>query len=108
MIDGYGDGGFRLGGERFHGSILVLGDRVEPWPVSEPGAATAASLAAVAGAAILVAGCGSAFTAEPAGLRESLRAGGTVLEWMDTGAACRTFNVLVLEGRDVAAALIAV
>ena len=42
------------------------------------------------------------------GLRESLRAAGLVVEPMDTGAACRTFNLLVSEDRWVAAALIAV
>jgi uncharacterized protein len=39
-------------------------------------------------------------------LRSALRAAGIALEPMDTGAACRTYNVLVAEGREVAAALI--
>jgi uncharacterized protein len=42
----------------------------------------------------------------PGTLRGDLRAAGIVLEPMDTGAACRTYNVLVAEGRQVAAALI--
>ncbi|MBI1985608.1 MAG: Mth938-like domain-containing protein, partial [Rhodospirillales bacterium] len=42
------------------------------------------------------------------GLREDLKQAGLVLEWMDTGAACRTFNVLLAEERACAAALIAV
>jgi uncharacterized protein len=41
-------------------------------------------------------------------LRAAVRARGLALEWMDTGAACRTFNVLLAEGRPVAAALLAV
>ena len=41
-------------------------------------------------------------------LRQALRADGVVIEAMDTGAACRTYNVLMAEGRRVAAALIAV
>jgi uncharacterized protein len=44
----------------------------------------------------------------PSGLRGVLRNAGIAVEPMDTGAACRTFNVLVAEGRRVAAALIAV
>jgi len=44
----------------------------------------------------------------PSGLGEALRQQGMVLEWMDTGAACRTFNVLLGEDRRIAAALIAV
>jgi uncharacterized protein len=42
----------------------------------------------------------------PAKLRSALRASGIALEPMDTGAACRTYNVLVAEGRQVSAALI--
>jgi uncharacterized protein len=41
-------------------------------------------------------------------LRQELRAAGVVVAVMDTGAACRTYNVLLAEGRKVAAALIAV
>ena len=59
-------------------------------------------------AGILVVGCGAAFEPPPSGLREGLSEKGVVLEWMDTGAACRTFNVLLAEDRACAAALIAV
>ena len=44
----------------------------------------------------------------PAALRQGLRQAGIVVEPMDTGAACRTYNVLMAEGRRVAAALIPV
>lgn len=57
---------------------------------------------------ILLVGCGPTFAAIPKGLRAALKDAGIILEWMDTGAACRTFNVLVAEERRVAAALIAV
>jgi len=57
---------------------------------------------------ILIVGCGPVFVDEPAGLRSGLRTHGIVLEWMDTGAACRTYNVLLAEDRRLAAALIAV
>ncbi len=63
---------------------------------------------AAEGPEILLVGCGPCFLAEPAGLRAALREAGAVLEWMDTGAACRTFNVLLAEDRRAAAALIAV
>jgi len=53
-------------------------------------------------------GCGNEFFPIPDTLREDLQKLGIVLEWMDTGAACRTFNVLLVEERPVAAALIAV
>ncbi len=57
---------------------------------------------------ILLIGCGPNFLLPPKVLREQLRKYGVCLEWMDTGAACRTFNVLLTEERRVAAALIAV
>ena len=60
------------------------------------------------GVEILVVGCGAPFEPPPSGLREGLSEKGVVLEWMDTGAACRTFNVLLAEDRACAAALIAV
>lgn len=73
---------------------------------------TAATLQAVRDAEeatdILLAGCGPRFVPPPEGLREAIREMGLSLEWMDTGAACRTFNVLLAEERPVAAALIAV
>jgi uncharacterized protein len=57
---------------------------------------------------ILLIGCGPKFSLPPKVLREELRVAGISMEWMDTGAACRTFNVLLSEERRVAAALIAV
>ena len=73
---------------------------------------TLESLAAIAAAQpsvdILIIGCGAAFEPPPKGLRGGLKEEGVVLEWMDTGAACRTFNVLLAEDRAAAVALIAV
>ncbi len=112
LIQGYGDGGFRILAKRQEGSLIVFGDCSQPWPVTDVGDITLDSLGPVIDVAseiqILVLGCGPDFTDEPLGLRQGLREHGIVLEWMDTGAACRTFNVLLTEDRDVAAALIAV
>jgi uncharacterized protein len=55
---------------------------------------------------ILLLGCGKRMGSVPLALREGLRARGVVVEPMDTGAACRTYNVLLSEERRVAAALI--
>ena len=112
MIRGYGGGRFRIAGETYEGSVLVFAERTLPWPVTEAAQVTPRSLEEATGAAerpdILLVGCGPRFVAEPAGLRAALREAGAVLEWMDTGAACRTFNVLLSEDRACAAALIAV
>ncbi len=94
------------------GSVLIFPDRTIAWPVVEAQGISLDSLAPVAAAdprvEILVIGCGAAFQAPIKGLREALSEWGVVLEWMDTGAACRTFNILLAEGRASAAALIAV
>ena len=91
---------------------MVWPERTVSWPVGEAAAVTPESLAPVTAAEeptdILLIGCGARFGPPPAGLREALRAAGIALEWMDTGAACRTFNVLLAEDRRVVAALIAV
>jgi uncharacterized protein len=112
VVQSYGDGRFRVAGQALEGSILIFRDKSVPWPVSEWEAVTVDSLAPILEEKppvdILLVGCGPVFVPAPAGLRAALRDAGIVLEWMDTGAACRTFNVLLGEGRPMAAALIAV
>lgn len=114
IIDGYGDGGFRVSGVRVEGSVIVYPDRLAPWPPAILAEVTAAALEDVARAGragqveLLLLGTGARMAQIDRGLRQELRAAGVVIEVMDTGAACRTYNVLLAEGRKVAAALIAV
>lgn len=112
LIQGYGGGQFRVGGETLQGSRIVFPDRTAPWPIGAAQDVTLESLHEVTAAApdirILLVGCGRHFRPPPRALAAALRARKISLEWMDTGAACRTFNVLLLEDREVAAALIAV
>ena len=111
-VSAYGDGGFRIAGERREGSVLVLPDRVAAWPVArmaDLGPESLREAIAVADAIdVLLLGCGDEAATVPRSLRDALRAHGIVVDAMDTGAACRTYNVLLGEGRAVAAALIAV
>jgi uncharacterized protein len=112
VIQSYGEGRFRIAGTLHAGSVVVWPERTRAWPVAEARAIGIDTLSAVAAAdevtEILLIGCGARFLPVPAELRDALRRHGMVLEWMDTGAACRTFNVLLGEDRRVAAALIAV
>ncbi len=114
IVESYGSGRFRVSGRVFEGSILVLTDRTAAWPVVDIASMTLESLAAVAEAAragtidLLLVGCGARMAPIPAQVRQALRDVGVVMEPMDTGAACRTYNVLMAEGRRVAAALIAI
>jgi uncharacterized protein len=112
LVEAYGDGGFKVSGIAYRGSVLVLPERTLSWPVAEIGALTLESLEPILaeGGAIelLLLGCGDRPAFVPPELRRQVRAAGPVLEPMDTGAACRTYHVLLAEGRRVAAALIAV
>ena len=110
-MQAYRAGGFTIGGIRYAGSVLVLPDRVRPWAVTAPEALDEAALAPLRALEpapeILVVGTGADFTLLPPALRQAVRAWGPVIEAMATPAGCRTFNLLLTEGRRVAAALIA-
>ncbi len=112
LIQSYGDGRFKVTGEVYESSILVFPDRTEAWAVTASTDISVDQLGGIVAAKdavdILLVGCGPKFAAIPKGLRADLKEHGIVLEWMDTGAACRTFNVLVAEERRVAAAILAV
>jgi uncharacterized protein len=109
IIERYGENGFRIAGVIYRGSVLIFPDRTLSWQVKSAADVTPESLAPViehGGVRILLLGLGRSMQAMPTMLRNTLRAAGIVLEPMDTGAACRTFNVLVAEDRPVAAALL--
>ncbi len=111
-IDGYGPDGFRIGGHLYDGPILVTSGLVADWPVGALGEATADSVAPLfepdRGIELVIVGCGPQLLPPPRALSAALRERGVGLEPMDSGAACRTYNLLLIEGRRVAAALIPV
>ena len=112
IIESYGDGGFRVTGERYSGSILVLPERAAAWAPATIEDIDIESLEPVLSAEpaveVLLIGCGTAMAFIDPDLRAAAKARGVALEPMDTGAACRTYNVLTMEDRRVAAVLIAV
>ena len=110
FIESYGPGRFTVSGVDHAGSILVFADRTEAWPVAGFADLTGDHLAgamADTGVDFILLGCGASIQFPSRALRDAAKAAGVSLEPMDTGAACRTFNVLTLEERRVAAALIA-
>lgn len=112
-IDAYGGGGFRLSGERHDGSVLIVGDAAQAWPVDSLAALTPETLGPVLAAGraeveFLLLGVGARNAMPPRAVREALQRAGIGLEFMDTPAAARLYNVLTAEGRRLAAALIAV
>lgn len=109
-IDVYGEGVFRFAEMSHSGSLLCVPSGVYGWPVADVAEITEEMLAEVFAEAadidILVLGCGRDIAAVPKGLRERLREAGIALEVMATGPAVRTYNILLSEGRPVAAALV--
>jgi len=112
-IDAYGEGGFRLDSEWHAGSVLIVGDAAVAWPVRSLADLSLDALAPVFAAGrseveFLLLGVGARNAPPPRVLREALLVAGMGLEFMDTPAAARLYNVLTSEGRRLAAALIAV
>jgi uncharacterized protein len=112
QIQKYGSGGFRVANASYQGSIIVHPAGVIPWTVTAAGEITLETLAPVLALAgtvdVCLIGCGQRLAPLPLALRKALKDAGVPADPMDTGAACRTYNVLAGEGRAVAAALIAV
>jgi uncharacterized protein len=115
-IDAYGKGGFRFAEMSHRGAILCLPSGIHGWDAQDATAFDDALidrlLAERAGAddpfAFLLFGTGR----DPAGvadpIRWRLRAVGVSLDAMTTGAAIRTYNIMLAESRPVAAALLPV
>jgi uncharacterized protein len=112
QIDLYGKGGFRFAGMSHRGSILSLPSGMRAWPVTAPAEITEAALAlAFAEAkdmALFLIGTGRETWTMPEELRWRFRDHRLNVEITTTGAAVRTYNILVGEGRRVGAGLIAV
>jgi uncharacterized protein len=109
-IDAYGNGGFRFAGMSHRGSILCLPSGVYAWEPAEPldVEALAPALAESGAMRVLILGTGVRQVFPAPAVRRACAEAGLPLEPMDTGAACRTYNVLLAEGRPVGAALMAV
>lgn len=110
VIRTYGPGRFLISDRDWHEPVLVTPTFTTPWEVVRAEELSLASLAALMDAPnrteLLVLGCGARSVFVPPALRAELKAAGLALEVVDTGSACRIYNVLLAEGRRVAAALI--
>ena len=94
------------------GSLICLADAIVGWSATRADGLTLDDFAPLcdqpAGIELLLLGTGPVFMLPSAELRAGLRDIGIRVEPMDTGAACRTYNILLAERRPVGAALIAV
>lgn len=111
LIHGYGDGGFRVSGERHSGSLFLLPRQSQVWtPPADLDELRADNLLPLMDGAdipLLILGSGEAPMHPFTGLGDELRTRGIAFEVLSTAAACRTWNVLMSEGRAAAAALVA-
>ena len=111
-IDAYGNGGFRFAGMSHRGSLLCLPEGIWAWAVGRPDDIDQAALARVLAAApdigLFLLGTGPDPWTMPEALRRYCREAGLSIDVMTTGAAVRTYNILLGERRQVAAGLIAV
>jgi len=111
-IQKYGAGRFTVSGQVIVGGVLVLPTGATVWPATDFNAlsedAIAMLLAHAARIDVCLLGCGHRTLPIPPDLRARFKAAGLRADPMDTGSACRTYNVLMGEGRAVAAALIAI
>jgi len=107
-VDGYGPGGFRVAGAVHRGPLGLVPAGVLSWqglPDLAPFRERAAEFD------VLLVGTGERMVAPPEGFareRAAVEAAGAGVEFMSTPSACRTYNVLLAEGRRVAAALMPV
>lgn len=111
-IDGYGAGGFRFADMSHRGSLMALPSGIYIWSATTPAEITPETLAPVFAEEKgliehLLVGTGEKFAPLSQAVRESLRAAGIRAEPMATGAAARTYNILLGERRRVAAVLLA-
>jgi uncharacterized protein len=112
QIDAYGNGGFRFGGMSHRGSLLCLPDGIWAWPVKNVSELMLAALLPVFERGevldVFLIGIGRDPWPLPERLRVRFRELAISVDTMPTGAAVRTYNILLAENRRVGAGLIAV
>lgn len=111
-IDRYGDGVFHVNDREFEGSILLWRDGVHPWAATSMEGVSSDNLAMLLKQSddldLILFGTGEVSHMLPPAVRDTLAKLNIAYDVMNTGAAARTFNMLLVDGRRVAAALLAV
>ena len=107
-VTAYGPGFIEINKVRHGSAVLLTPERVEPWEVESFEALDEADFERLRGlnAEVVLLGTGSRQRFPHPRLSRALADARIGLEAMSTAAACRTYNILMAEGRKVAAALI--
>lgn len=101
-IDGYGPGFFRIGGEKCEAPLLLLPSGVYAWA----GLEDVDPLTGAEDVDVLLVGMGDSIAPLPPDLSQAIEGAGMGVEPMASAQACRTYNVLLGEGRRVGVALL--
>ena len=104
-IDGYGPGFFRVGGKVYNYALLLSGAGTRAWAGFED---TVQILSLAGQIDLVLVGTGAETSYIPANFRRPLEEAGVGIEVMSSPSACRTYNILLSEGRRIAAALLPV
>ncbi|MGV3679918.1 MAG: Mth938-like domain-containing protein [Acidovorax sp.] len=108
-VTGYGPGWIGVDGEKITHSVIVGSDGLrQAWPCTRFENLTAEHFAELAKleTELVIFGSGQRNRFPPPAWLQPLMARRLGLETMDTAAACRTYNILAGEGRNVVAALL--
>ncbi len=110
IIQSYNKDGFTISGTRYEGAVFVAPESVDSWDAGVFETLDEESFQFLIGQAadidVVLLGVGAKMQFLPVALRQTLKAHGLKVEVMDTSAACRTYNVLITDGRRVVAALL--
>lgn len=110
IIQGYGKGRFRIGQDVYEHPLLVSASHVSRWDIATPADMSEnnlqAFLAHEPALEIVLIGTGNTIQSIPEHVRPLFKQRGIGLDVMDTGAACRTYHVLLAEKRRVGVALL--
>lgn len=108
IIQSYAHGRFTISGKNYDGPVLVRQDGVESWQgLSEDNVLESFSCVLNSSEPIdvVLLGCGKKASTLDSLILKAFSEKGIMIEAMDTGAACRTYNVLMAEGRQILALL---
>ncbi|RED51047.1 Mth938-like domain-containing protein [Aestuariispira insulae] len=112
VVNSYGPGRFKVSHQDYDDtSLALLPESVQTWDVKDIQDLTVESLSIFTKLdepiEVLLIGCGERMQLIPSAIKQAMRENGIAIEPMETGAACRTFNILMSEGRRAGAAVIA-
>ncbi|MBX2833625.1 MAG: Mth938-like domain-containing protein [Micavibrio sp.] len=110
IIQSYSGSKFRISAQIYDGAVIVTPSETFRWNIlkkfDELELSDIESVRDIVGDVdVLLLGCGTQMKLFSAEMRLALKQQGISVDVMDTGAACRTYNVLMAEGRRVAAAM---